>query len=344
MDIVLNVVQASGCVFSRMVTPALRARFAGLGVGLISPSQGARLFAAELRPEAAGVEVVLTGAGQPPGLASVEGPRVSSMDVLVDPQSYQFLDSHCVEGEVPVLPAVLVLEWFVRAARLACPERVPACCRDLKVLGGAPLPQFEQGRRFRVVCRESRAGAGVHLETELLGANGTRHYSAVVELAEALRVPGLAPSPLEEGRDWPWTVAEAYAEHLFHGPDFQVLRALRRLSRQGGEAMLWGTEAMGWAGGPWLTNPAALDGGLHLALLWALQHSGRKSLPTRIGAFIPYRLPLPTESVSCELRVRQMGRHELVGDLLVLDRQGRPVAELQELTMTLLANKEKVPA
>jgi hypothetical protein len=246
---------------------------------------------------------------------------------------------------VPVLPAVLVLEWFVRAANLARPDRVVACCRDLKVLAGVPLPDLDGGRRFQVVCRELREGEEVYLEVELCGQGGIRHYTAVVEMATAQREPDLAGlPPLGHGGAWPWTIEEAYAEHLFHGPDFQVLRSLEHLGAHGGSAALE-TGGLNWGPGPWLTNPAALDGGLQLTLLWGVHHKGRRSLPTSVGAFIPYRVPVPPGPLHCELRMQPAGRHEVVAHLLFLDAAGRPVAEMRDMCATLLqSTKNKVVA
>jgi hypothetical protein len=137
-----------------MVTLALRAHFESLGVPLIPLDCGARLFAEECAPAASGVEVLL-------GCGSELAPareHTTTVDIMVDPQMHPFLSSHCVQGDVPVLPAVLALEWFVRVARLARPDLVVACCRDLKVLAGVSLPDFSQGRRFRILCREVRQG------------------------------------------------------------------------------------------------------------------------------------------------------------------------------------------
>jgi malonyl CoA-acyl carrier protein transacylase len=327
-----------------MVTPALKAYFQSLGVPLLPLEAGARLFAAELTAPATGVEVVLGCGATPQPLVPDRGKELA-LDVLVDPQQYAFLTSHCIEGDVPVLPAVLVLEWLVRAARLALPDLAVACCRDLKVLSGVPLPDFHRGRHFRIHCRQVCREGAVHLEAELRGAGGARHYSAVIELARTPPQRDVErPAPLREGSAWPWSVEEAYESHLFHGPDFQVLRSLDLLSPRGGTATVWGTGDVDWGHGPWLTNPAALDGGMQLVLLWALHHKHRQSLPTHVGAFVPYQLPPPAGPLHCELRVRESSRHEVVADVLFHDREGRPVAELRQLAMTLLEmSKERVP-
>jgi acyl transferase domain-containing protein/NAD(P)-dependent dehydrogenase (short-subunit alcohol dehydrogenase family) len=320
-----------------MVTPALKAHFEAQGVPLIHLDQGSRLFVAELTPSATGTEIVL---GCADGLHRGERDRPADiqLDMLVDTRRYPFLHSHRIK-DVPVLPAVLVLEWFVRAAVQACPERAVACCRDLKVLAGAPLPDLETGQRFRIVGREVRRQETLSLELELQGPKGSRHYTATVEMVrpeDRPRAEEADRAPLTGLATWPWSAEEVYGDGLFHGPDFQVLHALEGLAEQGGSALVRGTDALDWPGGPWQTDPAALDGGLQLTLLWALQHTGRKSLPSRLGTFIPYQAPDPGSRLRCELRIRESSRHEVVADLLFLEEEGRPVAALHELTMTLL--------
>ena len=102
-----------------MVTPALRVHFESQGVPLLPQAVGGRLFAAECTA-GPGIEVVL-GTGEPPDRArhtrradagSHRNQRLE-LDVLVGLDRQPFLASHCIDG-VPVLPVVLVLEWFLR--------------------------------------------------------------------------------------------------------------------------------------------------------------------------------------------------------------------------------------
>jgi acyl transferase domain-containing protein/acyl carrier protein/NADP-dependent 3-hydroxy acid dehydrogenase YdfG len=317
-----------------MVTPALRQRFEARGVRLLPLEEGARLLVEECRGGVGEVEVLLGVAGDADPLG-VKAEGVAGLDVRVCPRHFGFLRSHCVEGTTPVLPMVLVLEWFVRAARALFPHRQVRCCRDLKVLAGVTLPDFESGVWFRVVCR----AAGADTLEFALYRGEKLHYSALVELGSPGRGEAEEPPrPLNgRGKAWPWSVRQAYdTSRLFHGPSFQVLRSLLSFSEHGGCAELTGTAEAGWGPGPWLTNPAALDGGGQLALLWALHHRQAKSLPTRLEAFLYHGEP-QTGLLHCDLQVRQAGRHEVLADLVFRDAAGaRPVAELRGLTMTLL--------
>jgi hypothetical protein len=175
-----------------------------------------------------------------------------------------------------------------------------------------------------------------------------QHYAASIELEKPERVEGEGPGGPSNGwgSAWPWSARKAYDEgRLFHGPHFQVLRSLLSLSEHGGSAELTGTGQAGWGPGPWLTDPAALDGGMQLVLLWALHHRQRKSLPTRLEALVLHGRPA-TGLLRCDLQVRQARRHEVLADLVLREAAGgRPVAELRGLTMTLLqSGKEEVHA
>jgi NAD(P)-dependent dehydrogenase (short-subunit alcohol dehydrogenase family) len=316
-----------------MVTPALKERFEARGVRLLPLEEGGRQLAAELTA-AEGVEMVLGVADFTDPLKVNRG-AATTFDVVVEPERWAFLRSHCVEEGVPVVPMVLVLEWFVRAGRVIWPGQ-EVSCRDLKVLAGVQLRDFERGHWFCIVCRPTAAEV---LEVEL-HSDGGRHYSAVLapapQDARSLTRPrwrkGKASSVL------PRPARSAYEDGLlFHGPHFQVLRTLDDLSGKEVGADLHGTDEVGWGAGPWLTDPATLDGGLQLAILWALHNTNRKSLPTRFEAFVPLGAS-GARARRCDLQVRQSGRHETVADLLFSEADGRPVAELRGVTMTLFLN------
>jgi hypothetical protein len=274
-----------------MVTPVLKERFEARGVRLLPLEEGGRQFATELITGAEGVEVVL-GVADFTDPLKVSRSSATTFDVVVEPERSAFLRSHCVEEGVPVVPMVLVLEWFVRVGRVIWPGQ-EVVCRDLKVLAGAQLRDFE--RKPRRMNDESRQS-----------------------------LPRPARSAYEDGL-------------LFHGPHFQVLQTLDDFSGQECGADLCGTDEVGWGAGPWLTDPATLDGGLQLAILWGLHHTDCKSLPTRVEAFVPLGAP-GARARHCDLQVRKSGRHETVADLLFSEADGRPVAELRGVTMTLFLN------
>src|SRR5690606_2983479 len=131
-------------------------------------------------------------------------------------------------------------------------------------------------------------GEGALYALELRSAAGTRHYSATAVL-EPVRP---TPQPLNAPPQGLGPVrASVYPEDgsgvLFRGEDFRVVRDLQ-VGTDGLSASLVGTHEKAWLPDVWQTDPALLDGGLQLALLWTEHTLGRASLPTGLGALHVY--------------------------------------------------------
>jgi len=316
-----------------MVTPALKARFESMGVPLIPLDVGARMFVDELRAGAADVEVVIGGAPRDAALLDDRQPRALDLGLRVDAESHPWLASHRIKG-VPVVPAVVALEWFVRAARAARPDLHLVACRDLRVLRGIKLSRFDDGGdRLTVRCRRVPSEAGVTLALELRGEGDVLHYSATAEMAGRPAAPGAPAPPLEGLAAWG---EEVYGGVLFHGPDFQVIRRMGGLDERGVTAQLAGTREQGWAGQGWRTDVAAMDGGLQMALLWAERVLGGASLPTAIGAFQPYTDAPPEGPIHATLTRRSASGARAVSDITFTDERGVPIAELKGVETHLL--------
>jgi hypothetical protein len=259
------------------------------------------------------------------------------MEVAVNAGSYPHLASHLIQG-VPTLPVVQVLEWFVRLARACAPGFAFTACRHVKVLKGVLLKGFNDNANDRFLLRARRLtnGSGLTLRLELNGLDGARHYEADVEMA-----PVVAPGTEGHGGDgdlslerYPWTSAEMYSrERLFHGPDFQVIQSVKGISRSGIAAIVSGTEAMGWQGGPWLTDPAAMDGGLQLMLLWSAEYMTQQCLPLGIGEFRQYADPPPGVPLHCVVRTKQSSTLHANFDMVLTLPDERPVARLSDVQM-----------
>ena len=331
-----------------MVTPALAAHFERAGVPLIPLDSGADLFAAEVASAPGPVQVVIGGRPKSGALGEAEGQRAGEAEVVASAGLLPFLSGHRIQG-TPVVPAVIALEWLARAARACRPDLALLRCTDLRVLKGIRLDsaRFEGGgEAFRLSAREipgdGPASGLVRLSLELRGEGGLLHYSAAAEMGPpgtplpALSGTAPAPRPALPSRPTglePPAFSRVYGEMLFHGPEFQVIRSLESLSPEGGAALLGGTEEAGWPGGPWITDPAALDGGLQLAILWGIRVLGKRTLPTHVGCFVPHRPGPARGRLRCSLRPREIGGYRTVSDLAFADEDGSLVAELREVEM-----------
>ncbi|MDP1569499.1 MAG: SDR family oxidoreductase, partial [Vicinamibacterales bacterium] len=316
-----------------MVTPALAAEFGKRGVSLIPVATGARMFCEELAAAPSDdVEVVIGGLLS--GESQPVGPRTHT--VTVDAASHPFLTGHRIQRDA-VVPAVLALEWILSAAAAERPDLAVIACDDLRVYKGIPLPDFDgRGHAFTVTLDAQPKGREVVMTAALVGADGTRHYGAVVTLGPAshrLAPPVLSAGTLEACR---WTSSDIYGELLFHGPEFQVIRGVEGVSDQGLVGTLQGVTAQHWIGGPYATDVAALDGAVQLAQVWGLHRLGRLSLPTRIGTFRQWQTGPVDGALTCVLEGRVTGKHGLAVNLLVVDAKGTPVASMTDLEMHML--------
>ncbi|MFT5171840.1 MAG: malonyl CoA-acyl carrier protein transacylase [Gammaproteobacteria bacterium] len=303
-----------------MVTAALQAHFERAGVELIPVDAGADFLVRELAPgaKAADVEVLA-------GSALHAGTRLMRMAISIDGRGHPYLANHMIKGKA-VLPAVLVIEWFMRAAQAVVPDMTPLALRDLHALKGIVLSRYPASECFEIQATLSTINGSTSIDMQLLSADGRTHYRACVEMGRCNGAAAPIPLPpaTEISNDWPWTVDDIYGDKLFHGPDFQVI---------GGVGVVGGTISKKWPGGPWLTDPATLDGGMQLALLWGLRKADRVFLPVRIGAFIAHG-PAPADGLlRCTFQSRLIDNLRTENDLTFVTLDGRVVAELKGIEM-----------
>ena len=321
-----------------MVTPALAAHFDKQGIALIELDAGARACADELASASADtVEVVVGGPKPPAGPADRPGQDARPIEVMVDSTSYPYLAGHRVKN-VAVVPVVLALEWFTRAARSLFPTLRVVNCRDLKVLKGIRLDHFDAVASdvFSIRWRQVSNGTGATLAMELVGPGDVRHYSGVVELAHDAKRGARYDGAAMELEPLKVAAGSLYGDKLFHGAEFAVIRAVDGVGSDGGEATLSGTREMGWRGEAWQTDAAALDGGLQLAILWGDHVLGRSSLPTRVGTYTPHT-DTPVEGpIRCVLTGKSARGERTVSDIAFVADDGSLVAELTDVEMHLL--------
>jgi NAD(P)-dependent dehydrogenase (short-subunit alcohol dehydrogenase family) len=318
-----------------MVTPGLKAHFEAAGVALIPLAAGARMFVEELQSsDRSIVEVVLGAAPTPSALIQNKASVETSFDLQIDKSSHPYLADHSIRN-VPVVPVVFTLEWFVRAAKATRPDLRFVGCRDIKVLKGIQLEHFQNGGdRFAMRCRQLSNGDGAVLGLELRGADGTLHYTATADMAEE-HDPEVAVAPPTEVPLKPWT-AEIYGDALFHGPEFQVIESFEGVGKEGSAAVLRGTEATKWEGGPWRTDVAALDGGLQVAILWSQHLLNGPTLPMAVGSYRDFGKQPESGPIYCHLRGETRGKSKTVSHILFTSQSGEILAELSDVENVLI--------
>ena len=296
-----------------MVTASHAAHFRDIGVPLIPLEVGAQAFAAELGAPDDTAYVLLAAASERTEAPGASGPVG---EATVSARTHGFLADHAPAG-VPVLPLAMALEWFAAAGRARHPDRSTSLA-DVRVLHRIELPDLAtRDHRFTV------KGAGAELR--LTSSTGAAHYRA------RLVAPGPPPRSWTAPETWDerFTEASVYeVPALFHGPGFRVLRRVEGLSRHGVEASVAGVRAIGWPGGPWWTDPAAIDGALQAALLWAGHATGDATLPMGVDAVHVHRAGPAPGTLRCLLRATSIAADESRCDIALLDEDGEVRTEL----------------
>lgn len=292
-----------------MVDAGLKRHFERAGVGVIGLEEGAAVFAREAVRR--GPPVIVVAAPAATQLVA------SRMDWTVSAQDLPPLRDHMVQGRI-VLPAAVVLERIVRAARSFAPFAESAITvRDLQVLAGVTIAAEETDDVTLTLTFEPKDGG--FLVTVRDGAQRSRYRASVVwgaPKAASLTSPPSGP--------WTLSVEDAYARALFHGPRFAALATLER----DGAARLKSMRDLGWPEAPWALDPAAIDGGLQLGLLWA--HGDRRSLmlPQKITSFVQFAAPDVEAPLRCRMAARPVSDKRVDFDLVFETLDGQRVADL----------------
>ena len=323
-----------------MVTPSLKAHFQQLGVALIPLDQGARACVDELLGRGDEVTIVVGGAHGDGALGARAAPQVT-LEVRVDQRSHAYLADHRIAG-TPVVPMVLAVEWFLRAARACRPDLITATVKQVKVLRGIKLDGFAgAGDRFTATARQIANGVGAELVVELRGKTGTPHYSATVQMSES---PAAQPAAQAAPALEQWAQPAVYDGHvLFHGPRFQVIDAVAGVSHAGIAGTLSGTQKAAWPAEPWRSDAAALDGGLQLALLWSRHVLGGAVLPMALAEYRSYRDGLGEGPLQAVVHARKIAEQRTVCDITFADPSGKTVAELIGVETVLRPDAARAP-
>ncbi|MGW4129430.1 SDR family NAD(P)-dependent oxidoreductase [Amycolatopsis japonica] len=304
-----------------MVGPELREHFIAGGVGLISPAAGAAAFVAECVTDPTPARVTIT-AGDLDSFADHGGPKpVGAVHVHQD--SHPHLADHAIDG-VPVVPLAMALEWFRRVVPVT--ERV--VLRDVKAVRRTLLPELAGTGHQLEMLGTWEEGKGLRLT--LVDAKGRTCFEAVAAVED---------EPVGPERAWtasvPPTIPPAGpcydGDVLFHGPAFRLLGEPIRISQSSAVAGV--REMTGWPPEDWHTDPAAVDAGLQLALLWAAEACDSVSLPVRIGQ-VRLHHPGPTgPGTRCVLSEVDRDPLRQRCDVALLDEAGTVLIELLDVSL-----------
>ncbi|MFB9903176.1 SDR family oxidoreductase [Allokutzneria oryzae] len=277
---------------------------------------GAAAFTAELRDPGADTRIVVAAGSDLESMAARERPR--SAEVRVSSRTHPYLVDHDVAG-VAVLPVAMVLDWFVGAAAAWRPAAKGVVLRDLRVFNKIVLPRLGNGGH-RLAVHGSGAPGG--LSAELRCEDGLPRFRAELDT-----------EPSEPRSDWTVPAGPARSEVydgglLCHGPGFQAIQTLHGVSPEGAEATVTGVGELGWQGETWQLDPAAVDGGLQVAAVWAESVLGHASLPMGVAECRVHRRGRIEDTARCVVKAGKVNDTGARCDLALIDPDGSPRVEL----------------
>ena len=220
-----------------MVTPALKAYFAEMGIQVIPLDVGAQILIDELNGKRGEPVQVLVGSALAVAKASVDAPlRTHSMRRRLSLEGNPFVRDHVV-GYNAVLPIVSALSWLASSCEQLYPGYTFHHCEEVKVLKGIVFDDTLADEYTLEAEEISKSDELIEFKTTISSqnANGSLpryHYSARIylapqkdeppvytrmDLADTYRVPG--PLLYEDGT-------------MFHGPRFQGVEWVLNLSSQ----------------------------------------------------------------------------------------------------------------
>ncbi|MGA5133566.1 SDR family oxidoreductase [Streptomyces olivoreticuli] len=334
-----------------MVTPALADHFASAGVPLLSVPVGAQAFVEEMTHSGADSRVVLMAvpapgpaheerpaALPPPGLRHPQPARVRTT-----PATHPQLAHHSILGRT-VLPLTQTMEWILAAAHNWIPGSAALTLRDVRVLQPATWGGTGNQNKEFTLCGTSRARRHDSLDVEVRWATDRLHCSARAEAGDSPAGETRIAATDEPADLPPWEQGEIYGDHLlFHGPMMRALTSIEGMGPAGARGALAGVTALGWPGDTWQTDPAALDGALQLASLWAREVLGNTAFPMAVGTFRPYRRGPAQAPLTCTLLpVRAEGTCARC-HLRLTCQDGTPFADLLDVELIQRPDKPPMP-
>ncbi|MBI1353692.1 MAG: SDR family NAD(P)-dependent oxidoreductase [Acidobacteria bacterium] len=344
-----------------MVSPELAEEFAKAGVQMVSAASGCRAFVAEVGANGQAEPETIYGGplnhirrtprkpdytpktlqvGTPLLLASREAVRTNgNCRIVIEKHAERdvYLTDHQLDGR-PVMPMAMVLEFVVEGAEAGWPEFAVSKVRDFSILRGITFEPSER-RVLRLELEEKEVRPdGVDLTFELFcdGAGAHLHYRGQVEMRRSATIAPVGPLRLHEAQPMSISLEEAYEQWLFHGPLFEAVVGIEALGRNGVTARLRTSSPRDFFApaieGDWAVDPAMIDAGLQLVILWARTYRDETPLPSRLGCFHRLGPPPADGEIRCEVEIQHRpDSPNMVTDLRFSDSSGRLFARMENM-------------
>ncbi len=303
------------------------------GIDLIPSGQAGRLIVNELNSDSGDLQVVL-GPRRNGGQTAWSPSRLNTVTVMhVGRTTTPQLEDHVVQ-ETTAVPAVMVMEWFMRFGRQVSRPGSLIRCRNFQQIQGIAVPDFEQSRvpfTMSMEALEAFQGNG-STAIELADVEGQRRYSAILEKAENEQALGLGPAPELELERTAWTGNHVYGPGaLFHGPAFQVIHRVEGVSSHGALGRLVPPDEMGWSERPYVFHPAMIDGVTQLAFVWGLFTQDGEFFISSVGEYVQAPQANFDQALRCVLEGLDSSPQALKLNAYLESDGGDPVAVMRDV-------------
>lgn len=251
---------------------------------------------------------------------------------LLDARIVPYLVDHVVEGEI-VVPGAALAEMMLAVGRDLRPEG-PLGVEDLDIL--APLVLAPDAMREISVRHDGLGGFVEIWSRPRLGPDEWNLHARGRLLPGGGAIDPVPPVPVEILHRYgaEEIYARAAASGLGYGPAFRLaLDAVRDEKTMAVRLALPDPAGVGLFDRPQILHPTSLDAALHgLFCLAEIDPLVRKThLPVRFGRLVVHRDE--AEIVAARLRIEKERTNSLTVSVWLLDAEGVPVAEVEELLL-----------
>ncbi|MDX2105190.1 MAG: SDR family NAD(P)-dependent oxidoreductase [Candidatus Melainabacteria bacterium] len=322
--------------------------FASHGWAMIDPVEGRQAYMSDLMYAPKGeVEVMLVGylkdgtdkdrsykAGEAagpvlnPSVITQSEPGVKIANFTIERSEHIYLEDHKLDS-LPVLPMAVAVDVMFECAQLARPEQQVRSLSDFDIPSGVVFEIDE--KKFQVLVKEKDAISS-SIIIESAGKTKRLHHRTTAEYAE-IQLPGdisytYNPCSIEDGERSVPTPEFIYSNYLFHGPLFQGIKELDKISPKGVAGKIRGARPHEALLHPqkdaWMVDPILFDCAMQLGGVWARHYADILCLPTGFKRMTLLR-PCPSYEAFAHVTPRGNGmeNNEIVCDLAIYDTDGK---------------------
>ncbi|ACA14749.1 Beta-ketoacyl synthase [Methylobacterium sp. 4-46] len=281
-------------------------------------------------------------------LASASRPGEVTCEAEIDTTRFAFLADHAVLGRI-VFPAAGFLELVAEAVTVRWGKGAACVLRDVHF--ATPLV-LDPAKRYRLQCVLTAGPApGVEAEFAVLGCEGeltapwTSHASGRIEIlgaepAAAAAAPDALRARCPEVLTADHCFATFAAQGIAYGPGFRGVTRVLRGRREALGEVVWPEELAAGPRPAYILHPAILD-----ACIQVLSQcvdgakdgdAARVGLPVQIDS-VAWTGTLPAGRLLSHAVLREQSETRYSGDVTILDADGRTIASVQGLTVSLVA-------